>query len=117
MATRQRKVEKRRLKRQQKQRNERVFALRHQQRLAGDAHPIHACLANEGWQEHGKASILFARDVAPGRVTMAAFLVDLWAMGLKDAWGRVDLGISDFKDMVSTQRERMGRCPGANRRT
>ena len=111
MATRQKKAEQRRRKRQQNRRDQRVSALRYHQRLAGDAYPIGTCVANRGWREGGIASIFVARDVAPGRVTMAAFLVDVWAMGLKDAWGRVDLAASEFRDTLSRQKEQLGTCP------
>jgi hypothetical protein len=111
MATRQRKVEKRRLKRRDNRRKQRVAELRHQQRLAGDAFPMRACVANRYWQEDGQASILFARDVGPARVTVAAFLVDTWAMGLKDTWGRTDIAVSEFDDMVSQHKELIELAP------
>ncbi len=111
MGTRQNKVERRRLRRKNKRRESQVFSARRALQKLGDTCPIHACMVNRDWREDGKASILFARSVAPGRVTLAAFLVDTWAMGLKDAWGRTDIARSEFDELVSRQREAMGACP------
>jgi hypothetical protein len=68
-------------------------------------------LANEFWREDGEATILFAREVAPRRVTMAAFLVDILAMGLKDAWGRTDMSMSDFAETVANLDATLGVAP------
>ena len=111
MATRQRKVERRRLKRKDKLRRGCITALQRRQRLGSDVHPIHACTANRSWQDDAKASIFLARNVGNGRVTMAAFLVDTWAMGLKDAWGRIDIPTGDFDDMVSRYDEQIDVAP------
>lgn len=101
MGTRQRKVKGRRSKRQEKQRARRILTLRNEKRLRSDANPLHACFANRDWYEDGMASIMVARRTAPERVTMAAFLVDRLAMGLKDAWGRTDMGLSEFNEHVN----------------
>lgn len=111
MGSRQGKVDRKRRKRQQKQQVRRTDSLRLRHRVAGDAHPCYVCLATENWRDAGLASILFAREVAPRRVTMAAFLVDTWAMGLKDAWGHIDMAASEFEEMVATHRQRTGLAP------
>ena len=107
MGTRQRKVERRSKKRRQRQRAIRRAAFSHEQRLKSDVHPIYACMVNEDWREDGKASIHLARRVAPGRVTVAAFLVDTWAMGLKDAFGRVDMACSEFDGQMADMDEQL----------
>jgi len=100
MATRQRKAEKHRKKRQAKAREQRVLTLRHEHRAKSDAHPLFACSVNEGWDEDGKASIFVVRTISPGRLALASFLVDTWGMGLKDAWGRIDLPVGEWSEMV-----------------
>lgn len=107
MGTRQRKVERKQRKRQQRYREQRLVTLRREQRLASDAHPLHTCVINRNWRESGLASIYLARDVGPGCVTMAAFLVDTFAMGLKDAWGRTALKTSEFNKTISRFKENM----------
>lgn len=51
---------------------------------------IEACYINSNWQEEGIASIQFIRDTPTG-LALAAFLVDVWCIGLKDAFGSVNL--------------------------
>lgn len=88
-------------KRRRKHRIQQQRAVRGEQRLAcSDHHPIHRCLVNSSWREEGKASILLARSIGERRLSMAVFLVDLWAMGLKDAWGRVDMTFQEFEESV-----------------
>ena len=99
MAGKNRKAEKHRRKRQAKKNEGRIRALRMESRMKSDACVLYACTANRYWRENGEATILVARSVGPGRVTVAAFLVDIWAMGLKDAWGRVDIPVGEFDDM------------------
>ena len=110
MGTRQRKVEQHRAKRQKRLRERQIMASRQTQRLHSDVGALHACVANDGWREEGKATILMARSIGPSRVTMAAFLVDLWAMGLKDAWGRTDISYSEFDEAVAGLDEQLGTC-------
>lgn len=111
MASRQSKIERRRAKRRENQRAGRIRVVQRKQQLTRDTHPVHACVVNRHWQEDGEASILLARRVAPGRVTMAAFLVDIFAMGLKDAWGRTDIGVSEFNESVSRLGQGLEICP------
>ncbi len=101
MATRQRKVERHRLKRRAKQRERQIVKLRTESRTGSNAHPLYACTVNLDWREKGIASIFMARRVGTGRVTMASFLVDRLAMGLKDAWGRTDIPTSEFDKQIS----------------
>ncbi len=104
----QRKTERRRQRCKQKKREARVFALRRERHLSDHSHPLYSCVVNRDWRKCGEASILLARTVSPTSVTLAAFLVDLWAMGLKDAWGRTDLPVSEFDDSVRRMDERLG---------
>ena len=98
MVAKSRKAQKQRLRRKQKRSTARVQAARRERSLATDRYPIYACRVNKHWRDDGMATILLAREIAPRRVTMAGFLVDIWAMGLKDAWGRVDIGASEFDE-------------------
>ncbi len=111
MGTRQRKVERHRLKRRRKQRERQVFTLRAEQRMGSEAHPLHACVVNRYWEEDGMVSIYMARRVGTGRITVAAFLVDVLAMGLKDAWGRTDIPVSEFDECMSEFNERVETSP------
>ena len=111
MATRQRKVERRRLKRKDNLRRGRITVLQRRQRLGSDVHPIHACSANRFWQDDGKVSIFLARNVGTGRRPLAACLVDSWAWGLKKPWGEIDISHDDLDDMVSRYDEQVEGAP------
>lgn len=108
MAARSKKLEKHRKKRKERLHRQ---TKSQEQRLRSDCHPVHACLVNRFWEEDGKASIFLARVVGRRRLTLAAFLVDLWAMGLKDAWGRVDISFNEFDEYIASAEEHLGMCP------
>jgi len=105
LATRQRKVERQRRKRQEKQREKRRFALTLQKQQVSDAYPVHACYGNSNWRDEGIATVLFGRELSQDRVTLVAFCVDLWGMGLKDAWGRTGITAGEFQEAVDRMKE------------
>lgn len=92
-------------KREQRKRQEARRQLGSPYRLIGSSGDLVACKINRDWQEAGSASIFVLRRV-PGRGghALAAFLIDLWCIGLKDAWGRLDITYDEF-------RERLDRAP------
>lgn len=57
------------------------------------------CYVNEEWQERGMASLYCVRAAPGGGYALASFLVDIWCIGLKDAWGRLDLNSEDIAEM------------------
>ncbi len=101
MTTRQKKVQKHRRKREVHLRQLQQRETQKQKRMGTDGFPVYDCFANANWRECGQAAIYLGRKIAPGRITLASFLVDLWAMGLKDAWGRVDLPAAEFDELRS----------------
>ncbi|MBI4582336.1 MAG: hypothetical protein HY718_21760 [Planctomycetes bacterium] len=72
---------------------------------------LKACYVNKDWKERGIASILALKEVPGGGYALGAFLVDLWCTGLKDAWGRIDVGMGDFHKAVDRARGRMEVIP------
>ena len=96
-----RKKERQRLKRKQKQ-----LAMRREQsrtalqRIASDGGALE-CWVNDGWQEQGIASIVVLGRASGGsRAAVASFLVDLWCVGLKDAWGSPDTTEHEFRQNI-----------------
>lgn len=65
-------------------------------RLIGASGDLVACYINRGWAEDGKASIYVVRRIPGGGYALGAYLVDLWCMGLKEAYGRLDLDYDEF---------------------
>jgi hypothetical protein len=62
---------------------------------------------NHDWRERGQATVWVLRRGAGGRLAMAAFLVDLWCAGLKDAWGLLDVRREDFEDARDRMSQQM----------
>ena len=95
-----RKKERRRLNRQQRKRELRRQQSRSPYQVIGSRGEIETCYVNQNWREEGVATILCLRR-PPGRAhAMAAFLVDLWCMGLKDAWGRLEISSDEFQEEI-----------------
>jgi len=71
-------------------------------------HPgtIEACYINEGWDEIGMANIFALKRLPGGGMAMAVYLVDLLCTGLKDAWGRIDIGKDEFHEGLDRARGR-----------
>lgn len=59
-----------------------------------------ACYINSDWQEQGIASIHVLKQLPGGGLALGVFLVDLFCVGLKDAWGRINITMSDFDDSI-----------------
>jgi hypothetical protein len=98
MARNARKRERHRLKRQQKKRRiHRVQGVSTYRRASTEGE-IKACYINSNWRENGQASIFCVRSLADGSCAVACFLVDIWCMGLKDAYGRLDMSTREIKE-------------------
>ncbi len=107
MGTGQRKTARRRKKKGERNRRSICRA----KGLLGDGHPVHACMVNRDWREGGIASIYLARQVSAGRVTIASFFVDRYAMGLKDAWGRTAVPHREFDEQMADLQSRLDLQP------
>ncbi|HLI10827.1 MAG TPA: DUF1841 family protein [Alphaproteobacteria bacterium] len=46
--------------------------------------PLHACLVQEGLFERGNGTVVLIRKTEDGRLAMAAFLADVYCLGVKD---------------------------------
>lgn len=108
MPSKQRKHGRDRARAQEKARRARAMEAHNRSLLISNAHRVYGCYANADWQDDGIASILMARQVGLGHVSIAAFLVDRWCMGLKDAWCLLDAGISEFEERVAELDARLG---------
>jgi len=100
MASRARQKERQRQKRAEKrrqlQRSHNVSPYRMLQERGGQT----ACYINGDWRDKGMASLMVLRRHPHGGYALAGFLIDTWCMGLKDAWGRLDLGIDQWEDYL-----------------
>lgn len=69
-------------------------------RTAGRIGEAVACYINADWQEQGIAAMYVLKRVPGGGMIMAAFFVDLWCAGLKDAWGWLNASREEFEEQV-----------------
>ena len=101
-----RRKEKQRLKRKQKQAQaRRAASVTPLERVAKGAGQLE-CYVNDDWPESGMASVQVLGVAPDGRCAHAAFLVDMWCVGLKDAYGHRTTLRADFE-------EHLGRTGGA----
>jgi hypothetical protein len=110
-----RKKQKQRLKREQKRRDARraraVTPLEHVARSGGQLE----CYVNANWREMGMANIQVLGRAPDGRTAYTAFLVDVWCVGLKDAFGKREMSRPDFEvilDQMDNQFE-VAKLPAA----
>jgi len=98
-----RKKEKQRLKRKQKHKQLRKAAsFTALDRIARGAGQLE-CYINDDWRDSGMASVQVLGQLPDGRCAHAGFLVDVWCVGLKDAFGhRTSLraGFEDHLDRI-----------------
>jgi hypothetical protein len=103
--SRQDKKERQRLKRKRKQlalRKERNTSIFRKLGQGGSTE----CYINGDWREQGLASLQVFREGAGGIRVFAAFLIDLWCSGLKDAFGRAPALREEFEDQLDAADDR-----------
>jgi len=107
MADKSKKKEKHRLKRLKKQKAiKKAKSITPLQRMAlGDAQL--ECWVNAGWEEEGLASAMVFGADSRGLHAFASFLIDVWCVGLKDAWGRTQMNRPEFNEMLKRGRGRL----------
>lgn len=64
--------------------------------------PISECFITEGWADHGICSIIVARAHKTGNVTCGFYLVDLYCLGLKQAFYHFNLDAGEYKRLKSS---------------
>ncbi len=69
-------------------------------------YPILGCWVMEGWQESGITPVIVAREQAPDKILFGVCLVDIYCLGIKDAYANADISLSKF------ERELPGMCNG-----
>ncbi len=102
------KKERRRVK--QKLKHKQSVKLRNESpynRLAA-AGRVESCKVNDSCRDQGLFSIHALLSVPNRPPTLACFLVDKWCMGLKDAWGRLDMTHERYHDFMESAESRAG---------
>ncbi len=105
MSNRASRAARQRQKRAEKKRDARRASSGSPYRRIGESDQPMACYVNRDFDEEGMASLLVLRRAPGGGHALAAFLIDRWCIGLKDAWGRLDVAVEAFNRMLGRARE------------
>jgi hypothetical protein len=60
-------------------------------------YPILGCWIMSGWKEEGITPIIVARQQAPDKVIFAVCVVDMFCLGIKNAYANADFPLSKFQ--------------------
>jgi hypothetical protein len=61
-------------------------------------YPFWGCWVMEGWQEEGITPVVVARQQESDKVLFTVCLVDLYCLGVKDAYANADFSLRKFQD-------------------
>ena len=59
-------------------------------------YPIHGCWIMAGWQDEGITPVVVARLQEADRIMFGVYMVDLYCLGIKDAFTRADFTLNRF---------------------
>lgn len=60
--------------------------------------PFYGCWAMQGWQEQGLTPVVVARRQSAERIVFGSYVVDLFCLGVKDAYARADISQKSFEE-------------------
>ena len=63
-----------------------------------DDYPVEACYLNADWKEQGLARIVVTRSQESGKAMVGVFLVDIFCLGVKDAFCNEGLSMRQIED-------------------
>lgn len=96
---RQKKLEKKRMKRKLLARSAGASLLARNIAIAYAIYPIYECLATKGMDETGLGTVIWARRIPSGAIAVAAFIVDTFCLGVKNALFKV-ASAQDYEDRL-----------------
>jgi len=62
--------------------------------------PIAECYVNADWHDYGMAQIFVARSHTNGHYTVGIYLVDTFALGVKDSFFRFNIPRADLDELI-----------------
>ena len=62
--------------------------------------PIHECLVNPLWRDQGLVSLLLSRREPDGRLAFGVYLVDIFCLGVKDAFCNANVSPMEYEHNV-----------------
>lgn len=70
-------------------------------RKFGRSLSLEACYINEGWEQAGIADIIVVRSKKSGKKVIGVYLVDVYCLGLKNTFYRIDMPDDEIEDIVT----------------
>ncbi len=70
-------------------------------------YPILGCWVNADWKNSGITPVVIAREQSPEKIIFGVYMVDLYCLGIKDAYANADISLNKF------ERELPRMCSGA----
>lgn len=62
---------------------------------------LETCYISEGWERTGIANIIVVRSKKSGKKVIGVYLVDVFCLGLKNTFARIDVPDDEIEDIVS----------------
>ncbi len=59
-------------------------------------YPLYGCWIMQGWRDEGITPVVVARKQENGRILFGVYMVDLYCLGIKDAFTRTDYSVNQF---------------------
>ena len=63
--------------------------------------PVYECLVYSNWEELGQTPVIIARQHVNGNITFANFLVDMYCVGVKNAFWQVNITEDEYQDIIT----------------
>lgn len=63
--------------------------------------PIYGCSITKGWQQKGIANVAVAKQMPNGMLAIGYFLVDIWCLGIKDAFYELNSDGVRLREMIN----------------
>jgi hypothetical protein len=60
-------------------------------------YPYHGCWIYADWKESGIAPVVVARQQSDGKLVYGVYMIDLYCLGIKDAYTRTDISKNKFE--------------------
>lgn len=64
--------------------------------------PLHTCFSGTHWKSQGIANVAVVRAMPLGNFIAGVYLVDMWCLGVKDAFLRINITQGEINEMKKT---------------
>lgn len=72
--------------------------------------PLYGSYVTDNWEKNGLAQVIVARERGNGNLCVGIYLCDTWCLGIKDAYGFVNITKEDFKRKILDRAHDIKEC-------